>query len=145
CSTLFPKLLGSYERELQPIMQTICGTDYRQIIDVGCAEGYYAVGLAMRIPSAAVYAFDTDENALVLCKSMACLNGVESRVITGSFCSAETLSLIDFTGECLIISDCEGYEKELFASWNAPRLEGCDLLIEIHDFIDINISSIIRE
>src|SRR5262249_676672 len=121
-----------------------CKTDYHQIIDVGCAEGYYAVGLALRIPSAVIYAFDTDQGALTLCERMARLNGVESRLITRSFCSPHPLPSIPLTGRGLIICDCEGYEKELFGPETPRRLEGCDLLIEIHDFVDINISSVLR-
>ncbi len=41
-STLFPKLLGSYEHELSDILDTICKKEYSSIIDIGCAEGTYA-------------------------------------------------------------------------------------------------------
>src|SRR6478672_6897407 len=47
-SALIPKLLGSYERELHPLIDSICAGQYDQVVDIGCAEGYYAVGLAMR-------------------------------------------------------------------------------------------------
>ncbi len=143
-SALFPKLLGSYERELQPILQEICHDAYTEIINIGCAEGYYAVGLAMRIPSTRVFAYDTDEEAIRLCKKMAMLNSVDKRVFVGSFCDPNTLRRIPLTKKGLILSDCEGYEKYLFAEALVPYLESHDLLIEIHDFIDPSISSTIR-
>src|SRR5271170_382684 len=49
-SIFFPKLLGSYEAELQAHFERVIGTDYSAIVDVGCADGYFAVGLAMRMP-----------------------------------------------------------------------------------------------
>lgn len=52
------RLLGTYEAALHPIIEKIIKRGYQQIIDVGCAEGYYAVGLAMRMPSARVIARD---------------------------------------------------------------------------------------
>src|SRR6516164_6432959 len=40
-----PKWLGTYEQELLPVIQQIIQTPYSTIIDIGSAEGYYAVGL----------------------------------------------------------------------------------------------------
>ena len=144
-SSLFPKLLGSYEKELNPVIEAICKESYSTIVNIGCGEGYYSVGLAMRIPKAIVYAFDTNKEAISLCKQMAELNGVEDRVITGLFCNAKTLMSIPFSGRSLIFSDCEGYEKELFSEEIINALSMHDFLIEIHDFIDISISSIIQQ
>src|SRR5262249_8007661 len=90
-STLFPKLIGSYEREIRDVLEIIARTDYSEIVDIGCAEGYYAVGLAMTVPGARVLAFDTDEKAVRLCRRMAEINGVSDRVVVGTFCDAETL------------------------------------------------------
>lgn len=143
-STIFPKLIGSYEREIQPLIESICKADYTEFVDIGCAEGYYAVGLAMHVPAARVYAYDTDEEAIHLCNEMARLNGVEQRVFTGSFCDSETLTSIPIKKKGLIICDCEGYEKELFSKETVDALTNCDFLIEIHDIIDISISCFIR-
>jgi len=40
------KLLGFYEQPLQPYIEQVIQTGYPTIINIGCAEGYYAVGLA---------------------------------------------------------------------------------------------------
>ena len=144
-STLFPKLLGSYEKELEPVIEKICQKKYTEIVDVGCAEGFYAVGLAMRIPTATVYAFDVDTVAINLCQKMAELNGVGDRVILGSFCDAETLKNLSITEKRLIVCDCEGYEKQLFTEDAIPFLAKDDLLIEIHDMKDIEISTTLRQ
>jgi tRNA G37 N-methylase Trm5 len=91
-----------------------------------------------------VFAFDTNDDAINLCKKMAQLNNVTERLITGSFCDANVLQSIPYTKRALIISDCEGYEKNLFTEDTVPILATHDLLIEVHDFIDIEISSVIR-
>ena len=143
-SSLFPKLLGSYEKELQPIWEIICNNAYTEIVDIGCAEGYYAVGLALRIPGAKVFAYDTDQNAIRLCRNMAELNKVGQRVVTGGFCNGEILKPRLLSGKALIISDCEGYEKDLFSKEIVQLLAHHDVLVELHDFIDIEISSVIR-
>jgi hypothetical protein len=144
-SQLFPKLLGSYERELAPTIERMCRTPYDDIIDVGCAEGYYAVGLARRIPGARVRAYDTDARGRELCERMAEANDVASRVTVGGWCSPETLAALPSGSRVLIVCDCEGYEAELFPEHLIPRLSRAELLIETHDFIDPTISLRLRE
>lgn len=143
-SALFPKLLGSYERELHPWIERLCEGDYTEIVDVGCAEGYYAVGLALRMPKARVYAFDVNERALELCGAMAELNHVANRVSTRRLCDVDSLMSIPVTLKGLVVCDCEGYEAELITEEVATSRQCWDFLIEIHDFQDINISSNIR-
>src|SRR5690606_34320539 len=115
-----------------------------EILDIGCAEGYYAVGFALKCPGTRVYAYDTDEQARNYAQQMAELNGVADRVEVRAHCSAETLAGFSFTGRALIFCDCEGYEKQLFNGDNLANLKNCDLLIETHDFIDITISGYIE-
>lgn len=143
-STIYPKILGSYEKELEPLIKLICDDSYTEIVDIGCAEGYYAVGLAMRIKSAKVFAFDINPDAIRLCRAMASLNGVNERLATGAFCDSDILANLPLTEKALIISDCEGYEKKLFTKNNVQYLSQHELLIEVHDFIDIDISDHLR-
>jgi methylase of polypeptide subunit release factors len=107
-----PKLLGAYEAELHDVLSLVLATPYATILDVGCAEGYYAVGLALRHPDATVYAFDTDRFSRQLCHGMAEANGVEDRMRIEGECTHERLSALD-QGRVFLLSDCEGYEKIL--------------------------------
>ena len=141
-SAIYPKFMGSYEREIYPIMEEILKQPYTLIIDVGCAEGYYAVGFAMLMPNAKVLAYDTDARARNLCKQIAQLNNVSERIKIGGTLTADELCTIDFeNNRTLIISDCEGYEKELFTNNNLQHLKNCDILIETHDLFDMSITS----
>ena len=72
-----PKLLGSYEQELHPHVEAAVLRDYRNVIVIGMAEGYYAVGLALRMPNAQVHAFDTDERTHPFCGEVSALNKVQ--------------------------------------------------------------------
>jgi precorrin-6B methylase 2 len=141
-SVLFPKLLGSYEYEIASLVEALCLKKYDAVIDIGSAEGYYAVGFAMRLPSSRVYAFDSDAKALSLCKKMAQLNNVT--VHCGNFCSKETLQTLNLGNKSLLISDCEGYETQLFDRQMATILKNHDLLIETHDPLNLECSTLIR-
>lgn len=138
-SGLLPKLLGSYEAELTQWVTTIINSDYGKIIDVGCAEGYYAVGLALRVPETRVFAFDINPRARQLCEEMAEVNGVSERVVVHGECNCERLdALLD--DRSLVICDCEGYELELLDPGRVPNLRVSDVLVELHDFVDRSIS-----
>lgn len=134
-SSLYPKLLGSYEGELHGVLETMMSRGYDAIVDIGCAEGYYAVGLGRRMPQARVYAYDTNAAAVQQCVEMARMNGVE--VTTGGFCDQAVLKSLDLGKRALIISDCEGYENELLDASLATALSQHDFLVETHDFIQI--------
>lgn len=141
-SSLTPKLLGCYEKELHEVLEYITNINYSEIVDIGCAEGYYAVGLAVRIPASIIYAFDIDLVAQQLCKELAQLNGVRERVIVRGNCRLETLQELPLD-KALIVCDCEGYELQVLQPDLAPILRYCDILVELHDFINPSISNTI--
>jgi len=126
-----PKLVGSYEEELHPHLERLLRSPYRQVVDVGCAEGFYAVGLARRLPGATVHAFDTDGWARRTVRAMAELNGVPNVVVHGA-CDPEWLAR-NLAEDAFILSDCEGYEDFLLDPARAPSLAGADILVELHE------------
>ena len=140
-SALLPKFLGSYESELHPVLEAMLANEYTAIVDIGCAEGYYAVGLGLRLPHADIYAFDINAHARKLCAEMARLNGLDRRIRIGALCDQAALKSIPLGNKALVISDCEGYESVLFTKEIAEHLSRHDVIVETHDFIDIEISS----
>lgn len=148
CSSYLPKLIGSYECELHRVLDVAFQKDYRCVIDVGCAEGFYAVGMARRLPQATVFAFDTSYEARALCRRMARINRVLDRVVVRGECTPQNLQqLLSETvspSKTLVFSDCEGYEKTLLDPEIAPKLRSCDILVEMHDFVSADISSLLK-
>lgn len=138
-SLLIPKLVGCYELEISGVIEKISRQGYDRILNVGCAEGYYAVGLALCSPKTKVYAFDIDPEAERLCKELATLNGVADRVIFSGACDPAKLNEM-IQGETAIVCDCEGYELELCDPIKAPKLAEADLLVELHGATDPKVS-----
>lgn len=138
-SRLLPKLLGSYERELHSCIEELCQAGPDLVVDIGCAEGYYAIGFAMRCPRARIEAHDLSATALDLCRTLAEENNVADRVTTGGRVTAEHLRSLP-QGKVLVISDCEGAEKHLFDRQTAAALQHAHVLIELHDALDPAIS-----
>ena len=73
-SSIYPKLLGSYEAELHEFINLMLSKNLESVVDIGCAEGYYAVGFALKLKDIKVHAFDISEYAQKLCKEMSKLN-----------------------------------------------------------------------
>lgn len=136
-------LFGSYELELHAVIEEALSKRFDRILDVGCAEGYYAVGLARRT-EAIIYAFDCEPRERFYCRKMARLNGVEDRVHVRSWCDEATLKKVAI-GRCLIISDCEGYEAHLFSDDIAHSLKNSDLIIELHEEISEDIGNLLTK
>jgi SAM-dependent methyltransferase len=143
-SAIYPKLCGTYEDELHPVVESILGKPYRRILDIGCAEGYYLVGLGKLLRDADLIGVDTDNEARDRCRAMADLNGIEPDRLQ----LWETMepfrwpaTLVEKT---LIICDCEGYEDELFDT-EIDIFGKTDLIIECHDFIKPGITAILAD
>jgi len=143
-SCLLPKVAGSYEQETAPVIEDAIASRPDVVIDVGAAEGYYAVGLARRLPQATVYAFDIDPHATRLCRRLAELNGVSERVVTAGACTVEALQALLVPG-ALVICDCEGFEDELLDPRRVPALERTKILVELHDHLRPGLSMRISE
>jgi hypothetical protein len=124
-----PRLLGSYERELHPYIEQIIATSPEVVLDIGCAEGYYAVGFARRLPDAKVYAYDTDPAARAACARLASVNGVSLEI-------GETFAGKDFERfsgkKTLVFCDIEGSESDLLEPVLFPSLRSCSLIVECH-------------
>jgi|WetSurMetagenome_2_1015567.scaffolds.fasta_scaffold26579_4 hypothetical protein len=139
-ASLPTRIIGSYEMQLHPLIEKIISTAYSDVIDVGSAEGYYAVGLAMRMPQSTIHCFDIDEFSLNYCKEMAQYNNLHN-LTYNNWCSPETLINFLFQGRGLIFCDCEGYELELFTQEVIGKLTNIDVLIELHDVFNPIISA----
>jgi hypothetical protein len=132
-SLLSPKVIGSYESPIHSWMMEAIKQDYDKILNVGCGEGYYAVGFSLKSPSSRIYAYDIDDEARKNTAKLAHLNEVSKRILIRSECTKDELRQ-EITRKTLIFCDIEGGELDLFDSDIAPELSQADLIIELHDF-----------
>ncbi len=139
-----PTLLGCYEHELHPAVERIVARGYKKILNIGCAYGYYAVGLALRMPQVTVDAFDINPETQQKCRDMATLNGVGDRLnVSGEFRGED---FARHAGpDTLAIVDIEAAEKTLLDPALYPALQKIDLLVEMHDLMDASISKTMQE
>ena len=134
-SSKYPKLVGSYEFELQPIIHYLLKKKFDRVINVGSAEGYYAVGWAMMCKSSTIIAVDPLATAQRELLSLAKQNYVQNRISIYTWVSTRRLSHW-IQGKTLILMDCEGSEIGYLNPGQCKKLINSDILVEIHDFDD---------
>ena len=126
-----PKLLGCYEEELHDFILALPKAGYETVVNLGCAEGYYAVGIKRLLPGASVYAFDIDLKARKLCEALAAKNGVVISV-GGEFRVQDFERFAQAGGRTLVWCDIEGGEIDLLNPAKAPSLACMDIVAELH-------------
>jgi SAM-dependent methyltransferase len=132
-SLLSAKVLGSYESPIHHWINDAIGRRYRTILDIGCAEGYYAVGFALRSETTQIYGYDIDPAARANTTALAKLNGVKDRIQIRDRCSPDDLNREASNG-ALIFCDIEGDEFDLLRPDLAPSLLHADVIVETHDY-----------
>ncbi len=138
CSVLLPKILGSYE---EPIHSWVLDLDkaYKKILDIGCAEGYFAVGFAFKGYAELVLAYDIDSDAIIKARALADINKLQSEIIFKSCCNHREL-MQHGGSETLIFCDIEGEELNLLDPIKCPILKKTDIIFEAHDCFTKNLT-----
>lgn len=138
---LAAKLLGAYEQELWEPIERAVRAKPDVIVNVGCAEGYYAVGLARACPWAEVHAIDVDPRARRICGEASRAAGVGERVrVTDRVSPRELARSARAARRALLVLDCEGAERELLLGDAPEAFRSATLIVECHDFLDRSLS-----
>jgi len=126
------KLLGVYEREIAWVFERAIAQRVPAFIDVGCADGYYGVGMACASPATTTYAFDLAPSARELCATTAAFSGVAPRVRIGRRLTHAALAALPTDG-ALVLCDIEGAEVELLDAHAARLLARAVVVVEVHE------------
>jgi hypothetical protein len=133
-----PKFLGTYEQELQAAVERLIARVPATVLNIGCAEGYYAVGFAVRLPAARIIVADADPRAEGATLANAALNGVRDRMAAIGIIHPGEFGTCLEPG-ALLVMDCEGAEFTLLNPNDDPILLRTDILVEVHPgFGDVN-------
>jgi Predicted O-methyltransferase len=144
CSVAAPKIMGTYESELAPFLQKWSAIPFRHTINVGAAEGYYAVGCAMLWPQAIVTAFESSEEGRTFLRRNVELNGLQSRIKIMGHCSPQQLHAATRNGDhTLVIMDVDGGEGNLLDPAEVLGLVNAHIIVEIHDHVDGRLGEIV--
>lgn len=128
------KLLGVYEDELHDWIYDAVESNPDLVMNIGCAEGYYAVGLCRLLPNVAAMAVDIDikANSAISENLMAnVINGLDVYVRRATCEWIE--DRLNLTEKPLIVMDCEGEEITLLDPNCVPSLLKTRVIVECYD------------
>jgi hypothetical protein len=140
----YAMLLGTWEIELSRVWKQILSRDFPLMIDIGAAEGYYAVGMAHSKQGTRVVAYEMEDRARRNLEIIKTLNGA-SLDIRGK---CELTDLVAFgpeLGGSFILMDVEGFETVLLDPEKVPGLRKSWILVELHDLYAEGCSVLLRE
>lgn len=141
--------VGSYEAELHPAVEELIAAQPATVVNVGAASGYYAVGLAVRLPDATVIAFESEAENRRGCARLAAANNVAARLeLRGNCGLREFAALAAEVGderEVAVVLDCEGLELELVDPARFTWIERASLLVELHPSVDPASATVLAE
>jgi len=141
---LAARLIGCYEQPLLPFIEKAIHTDYVNVVNIGCSDGYYAVGMARRMVKSKIWAYDINPVAQDACRELAKKNDVSERIEIGALFSPENFA--QFADEkTLVMCDIEGAERELLDPRLAPDLLGMDIIVESHECIIKGLTQMLLE
>ena len=144
-SAYIPKLLGIYERELAPQVEALVARAPLILVDIGAAEGYYAIGFARLLPTTSIIAFEMDPIGRSALREMAALNGVSARIqIRGKCEPADLVAALSDKQNTVVVCDVEGYEQILLDPRVVPALSRAAVLVELHDCFIPNITETLK-
>lgn len=141
---LVAKLLGAYECELHEAVEALVAREWEQVIDVGAGDGYYAVGLALRLQEATVRCWEMNPLPARACRELARANGVEKHVLTRGTATLDELRALPDV-RSLVVFDCEGCEDELLDPEALPLLRRSAVLAEMHDSVASGVEERLKE
>ena len=130
-------LAGTYERELDEWFERLleaAAPPFERAVDVGGGTGFYAAGLARRLPHARVTVFEIVPAARDVIADTLRRNGVASRVTIRGECTIGSLTdALAGQARTLLVMDVEGAERELLDPAAVPALARATIVVETHD------------
>lgn len=131
------KITGFYEQEIHRWLEDIDKLVPEVVVNFGCADGYYAVGFALKWPEAEVVGVDISLPALAEARNLASLNEVNCQIRwTNEFFDEEK-----FAGQRVLwLVDVEGAELALLSPRKWPSFNSAIVIVELHDFDGLGVT-----
>lgn len=141
-SDLYSKILGIYENQLHIYIKDAISKKPNLLINIGCGDGYYGLGISKIIPEIKSILVDINEDELNNCKENCLLNNLKNIEFKNSISNNELKNLYENNNNIFFIIDAEGAEANLLEI--DENFTNSNFLIECHDFIVPNITELLK-
>ena len=135
-SDLTSMYFGFYEQQILNILSNYKNSKYKYFIDIGAANGYYAVGVLFSKIFTFSYAFEISKTGQSVIENLAKLNNVNDSIQIFGECNSISLFNLNknILNQSFILIDIEGAEFDLLNESMLCFLCNSVILIELHEF-----------
>ncbi len=130
-----PQILGSYEEHIIHLLKEFSGDRYSQFIDIGAADGFFAVGVVRSQIYSNSIAFEISEKGRETIKRCAKLNNVSTDVEVKGLADLESLHEAVSNKSSVVMIDIEGGEYDLLSGEVLAVLKECCVICELHPWL----------
>jgi hypothetical protein len=131
-------LLGLYEKEILDAFDAL-PPSHRTFVDLGAADGYYAVGALVSGKFDYCYCYEASKKARDRLLQNAKLNNVSDRIKISSTAEPRFWEELKQSGvdlsKVVMICDIEGGEFDLFDEQTFEAFSGAVIFMELHEFM----------
>lgn len=134
---LASKILGFYELEVLKVLSSVDRARYHFFVDLGAADGYYAIGALRAGLFQKAFCFEMSERGREVIRANADLNDISDSVAIFGYADSrfhESLPEGSLSSTVVLI-DIEGGEFDLLTDELLVRLKDAMLVIELHEFM----------
>lgn len=134
---LASKILGFYELEVLNVLSHVDRARYRFFVDLGAADGYYAIGALRAGMFQKAFCFEMSERGREVIRANAALNDVSDSVAVFGYADSRFYESLpeESLSSAVVLIDIEGGEFDLLTDELLVRLKGAMLVIELHEFM----------
>lgn len=131
-------IFGLYELEVLDFIHSDAVSGRRHFIDIGAADGYYAVGGLKSGRFDTAHCFEMSAEGRDAIQRNAELNGVASTLQVDGEADSGFFQYLEGLDKAntLVLCDVEGAEFDILTEQTLDCLRGCVVLIEIHNWVD---------
>lgn len=141
------KIFGFYESEVLDALLNIDREKYTNFIDLGAADGYYAIGVVYAGLFKKAFSFELSEQGRGVITKNAKLNNVSEKILVFGIADQNFNQLMPDVrlSESVLLVDIEGGEFDLLTNNVLNKLKNSILIIELHEFMVENGQSRLNE
>jgi hypothetical protein len=128
-------LLGIYEQEVLSALASVPARYRRSFIELGAADGYYAIGVLVNDLFERSYCFEVSIRGQKAIAANAALNGVSSRVQINGIAEADFHTALPepAISNSVLLIDIEGVEFDILTAQTFERFANSVIIVELHD------------
>jgi len=135
-SDLGAQCLGLYEKEILDFISA--QSPFDTFLDIGAADGYYAVGLLHAKMAKKAICFEISEEGQRAINENWLRNEKPGELEVHGEANEKSIASVasNLTDKTLVLIDIEGFEFQLLSKEVISALRKCTVIIEIHNWID---------